>query len=156
VAIAPNALPRAFSRRRILGTSCVRTLWKRPLRTSSTGHGLSEFASTSSATRFSPSHEDLSRRLGHASRGYPVPAMAGHEGAPSRQSHHPRNFRTDPLADRDPEPPPPSAWHVPLKPPFRSPAQGCATGRNHRESVKSRRPRADLPAYSLSQFPFVR
>src|ERR1035441_8034244 len=68
VAIAPSALPKTSSLMGMHGSICVRTCLKRRLRSSSTGPGPSGFASTLSATRSCPSHDDPSRRLGHARR----------------------------------------------------------------------------------------
>jgi hypothetical protein len=47
----------------------------------STNPDPSGFASTWSVTRSCPSHEDPSRRLGHAFRRYSMPAMAVRQGA---------------------------------------------------------------------------
>ncbi len=143
VAIAPNALPKTSSRKGVHGRSCVRTCWKRRLRSSSTSHGRSGFASTLCATRSCPWHEDPSRRLGHASRGYPMSAMAVHEGASGRQPHRPGNRRADSPTDCDSGPPSPPARHVDFNPPHRRPAQRCAARRDHRELVEHRGSRRD-------------
>jgi hypothetical protein len=57
-----------------------------------------------SATRFCPGHEDSSRHLGLATGRCLVPAMAGHESAPSGESHDSGDFRADAAADFDPGP----------------------------------------------------
>src|ERR1017187_6702879 len=66
--IALSALPKTSSLREIRGSSCARTCLRRRQRSFSTNPDPSEFASTWSVTRSCPSHEDPSRRLGHASR----------------------------------------------------------------------------------------
>jgi hypothetical protein len=71
-AIAPSASPKTSSRKRIRGRSCRKTLLKRRLHSSSISQRLRAFVSTSSATKFYPSHEDPAQRFGRAFRGCPM------------------------------------------------------------------------------------
>ncbi len=74
-AIAPSASPRTSSPKGIAGSSCVRTCRRRRARSFSTGRDRSGYACTWFATRFSPWHEDPSRRVWRSARRDVVPAV---------------------------------------------------------------------------------
>src|ERR1035438_2208219 len=101
VAIAPNALPKTPSPKAAHGRSCVRTCWKRRLRSSLTGHGPNGFAYTLGATRSCLSHEDPSRR-GFVAWPRNGPPRSGHPNRRRRrfEGQGRRRTRADPAGRR--------------------------------------------------------